>query len=84
MASIPLTLSSDDAVEAGILGALPPNGRCPESKRNPREDEDQMLRRENVRLSAQLQPAKIIIDVHNKVADLLGRTLLTLGPEEKS
>jgi transposase-like protein len=56
----------------GILKGLTPNKRGPQSKRNPQEDELQLLRRQNQRLSEELRKAEIIIDVQKKVGALLG------------
>jgi transposase len=56
----------------GILKGLTPNKRGPKSKRNPQEEELQLLRRQNQRLSEELRKAEIIIDVQKKVGALLG------------
>src|SRR5258705_868290 len=58
----------------GILEALTPRRRGPKSKRNPLEEENQKLRRQNARLSEDLRKAHIIIDVQKKVAALLRDT----------
>jgi transposase len=68
----------------GILEALTPQKRGPKSKRNPLEEENQKLRRQNVRLSEDLRKAHIIIDVQKKVAALLGHPIPEPDPEEKS
>src|SRR5213595_1011062 len=68
----------------GILEALTPQKRGPKSKRNPMEEEDQKLRRQNARLSEDLRKAHIIIDVQKKVAALLGNPIPEQDPEEKS
>jgi transposase len=65
----------------GILKGLTPDKRGPKSKRNPQEEELQLLRRQNRRLSEELRKAEIIIDVQKKVGALLGWPLPT---EEKS
>jgi cell shape-determining protein MreC len=58
--------------------------RRPKSKRNPLEEENQKLRRQNARLSEDLRKAQIIIDVQKKVAALLGNPIPEPDPEEKS
>jgi transposase-like protein len=68
----------------GILEALTPQKRGPKSKRDPLEEENQKLRRQNVRLSEDLRKAHIIIDVQKKVAALLGHPIADQDPEEKS
>jgi transposase len=70
----------------GILEALTPRKRGPKSKRNPLEEENQKLRRQNARLSEDLRKAHIIIDVQKKVAALLGHPIPEpdSNPEEKS
>jgi transposase len=56
----------------GILKGLTPNKRGPKSKRDPQQEELQLLRRHNQRLSEELRKAEIIIDVQKKVGALLG------------
>jgi transposase len=68
----------------GILEALTPQKRGPKSKRNPLEEENQKLRRQNARLTEDLRKAQIIIDVQKKVAALLGNPIPEQDPEEKS
>ena len=68
----------------GILEALTPQKRGPKSKRNPLEEENQKLRRQNARLAEDLRKAHIIIDVQKKVAALLGRPIPEPDPEENS
>ena len=68
----------------GILEALTPQKRGPKSKRNPMEEENQKLRRQNARLTEDLRKAHIIIDVQKKVAALLGHPIPEQDPEEKS
>lgn len=58
---------------AGILHALTPQKRGPKSKRTPLDEENDKLRRENLRLSEDLRKAQIVIDIQKKVAALLGR-----------
>jgi len=69
--------------EDGSLRALTPKRRGPKVKRNPLEEENQKLQKENQRLSDRLRTAEIIIDVQKKMAALLGRPILPLEPEEK-
>jgi transposase-like protein len=68
----------------GILEALTPQKRGPKSKRNPLEEENQKLRRQNARLSEDLRKAHIIIDVQKKVAALLGHAIPEPDMEEES
>ena len=68
----------------GILEALTPQKRGPKSKRDPLEEENQKLRRQNARLTEDLRKAHIIIDVQKKVAALLGNPIPEQDPEEKS
>lgn len=70
----------------GILEALTPRKRGPKSQRNPMEEENQKLRRQNARLTEDLRKAHLIIDVQKKVAALLGNPIPEPDPdpEEKS
>ena len=68
----------------GILEALTPQKRGPKSKRNPLEEENQRLQRQNARLTEDLRKAHIIIDVQKKVAALLGHPISEQDPEEVS
>src|SRR5882724_1724612 len=68
----------------GILEALTPRKRGPKSTRNPMDEENQKLRRQNARLAEDLRKAHIIIDVQKKVAALLGNPIAEPDPEEKS
>src|SRR5437588_6160275 len=65
----------------GILEALTPQKRGPKSKRNPLEEENLKLQRQNARLTADLRKAHIIIDVQKKVAALLGHPIPDQDPE---
>jgi transposase len=69
---------------SGILEALTPQKRGPKSKRNPLEEENLKLQRQNARLTEELRKAHIIIDVQKKVAALLGRPIPEPDPEENS
>jgi transposase len=69
---------------AGILEALTPQKRGPKSKRNPLQEENLKLQRQNARLTEELRKAHIIIDVQKKVAALLGRPIPEPDPEENS
>lgn len=69
--------------QAGILKGLAPHKRGPKSKRSPQEEEIQILRRENQRLTEELRKAEIVIDVQKKVGALLGWPLAKADPEEK-
>ena len=50
----------------GILEALTPQKRGPKSKRNPLQEENLKLQRQNARLTEDLRKAHIIIDVQKK------------------
>lgn len=68
----------------GIREALTPRKRGPKSKRNPLQEENLKLQRQNARLTEDLRKAHIIIDVQKKVAALLGRPIPEADPEENS
>src|ERR1019366_7074717 len=68
----------------GILEALTPQKRGPKSKRNPMEEENQKLRRQNARLAEDLRKVHLIIDVQKKVAALLGHPIPEQDPEQES
>jgi transposase len=68
----------------GILEALTPQKRGPKSRRNPLQEENLKLQRQNARLTEELRKAHIIIDVQKKVAALLGRPIPEQDPEENS
>ncbi len=68
--------------DMGILEALTPQKRGPKSKRNPLEEENQKLRRQNARLAEGLRKAELIIEVQKKVAALLGHPIPEQDPEE--
>jgi transposase len=69
--------------QAGILKGLTPLKRGPKSKRNPLDEDNQKLRRENQRLTEELRKAAIVIDVQKKVGALLGWPLPKADPEEQ-
>ena len=66
------------------MQSLTPQKRGPKSKRNPLDDENQKLQRENQNLREELRKAEIVIDVQKKVAALLGRPLCTMEREPQS
>ena len=69
--------------QTGILKGLAPHKRGPKPKRNPQEEENQKLLRENQRLTEELRKAEIVIDVPKKVGALLGWPLPKADPEEQ-
>jgi transposase-like protein len=58
--------------EAVVRQALTPQKRGPKSKRDPVQEENQKLQKENARLTEELRKAAIVIDVQKKVGALLG------------
>ncbi|MBI5854277.1 MAG: transposase [Nitrospirae bacterium] len=65
----------------GVLSALTPQKRGRKaSARHPLRAENEILRKENARLSTRLKQAELIIDVQKKVSEILGLPLET--PEE--
>ena len=68
---------------SGIRNALAPQKRGPKSKRDPVQEENQKLHKENQRLTEQLRKAEIVIDVQKKVGALLGWPIATSGPDGK-
>jgi hypothetical protein len=62
---------------------LAPQRRGPKSKRDPVQEENQKLHRDNLRLTEQLRRAEIVIDVQKKVAALLGWPIATPEQEPK-
>ena len=65
----------------GVLSALTPQKRGRKaSARHPLRAENEILRKENARLSTRLKQAELIIDVQKKVSEILGIPLET--PEE--
>ena len=63
--------------DAVLHQALAPQKRGPKSKRDPFQEENQKLLKENARLTEQLRKAAIIIDVQKKLGTLLGWPLPT-------
>lgn len=59
--------------EAGQLAGLTPRKRGPKS--NPEAEEVSRLRRENARLTRQLEKAELIIEAQKKLSEILGITL---------
>jgi transposase-like protein len=68
--------------QTGILKGLTPHKRGPKSKRNPQDEENQRLRKDNQRLTEQLRKAEIVIDIQKKVGALLGWPLPKADREE--
>lgn len=57
--------------EGGLAGLTPKRrGRKPKAK-NPLADENERLRRENLRMKEKLRQAELIIDVQKKVSEML-------------
>jgi len=63
--------------------ALAPQKRGPKSRRDPVQEENQKLHKENQRLTEQLRKAEIVIDVQKKVGALLGWPIPTTDPDGK-
>jgi len=59
--------------EAGQIAGLTPQKRGPKS--NPEMEEVNRLRRENARLTRQLEKAELIIEAQKKLSEILGITL---------
>ena len=59
--------------EAGQLMGLAPQKRGPKS--NPEAEEVRRLRRQNARLTRQLEKAELIIEAQKKLSEILGITL---------
>ena len=68
-------------VQTGIRQALTPQKRGPKSQRDPLQEENQKLQKENARLVEELRKAAIVIDVQKKVGALLGWPIPALGPD---
>jgi transposase-like protein len=66
----------------GIKKGLTPRARGPKPDATASAKENQLLRRQNERLTEQLRKAEIIIDVQKKVATLLGLTLAEPDPKD--
>lgn len=69
--------------EAGVLQALAPRKRGPQSKRDPVQEEIEKLQKDNARLTEQLRKAEIVIDVQKKVGALLGWPTPAQDPDGK-
>ena len=69
--------------EAVVGHALAPQKRGPKSKRDPFQEENQKLQKENARLTEELRKAAIVIDVQKKVGALLGWPIPTCDLQEK-
>ena len=71
--------------DSGALGALAPAKRGPKAAaRNPLAAELAQAKRENARLGRRLEQAEAIIEIHKKVAALLGIPLATPDSNDKS
>ncbi len=67
----------------GVLAGLRPKRRGRKAKSNsPLADENKRLQRENRRLTEQLRQAELIIDVQEKVSEMLNIPLKSLDGEE--
>ena len=69
--------------ETVVRKALTPQKRGPKSKRDPLQEENQKLLKENARLTEQLRKAEIVIDVQKKVGALLGWPIPPQDPDGK-
>ena len=69
--------------EAVVRHALTPQKRGPKFKRDPVQEENQKLLKQNARLTEQLRKAEIVIDVQKKVGALLGWPILVPDPDGK-
>ena len=69
--------------EAVVRQALAPQKRGPKSKRDPFQEENQKLLKQNARLTEQLRKAEIVIDVQKKVGALLGWPIPLPDPDGK-
>jgi transposase-like protein len=69
----------------GVLSALTPQKRGRKaSARHPLRAENEILRKENARLSTRLKQAELIIDVQKKGSEILGIPLETLEEGERT
>jgi len=69
--------------DAGALAGLAPRRRGRKAKpKNPLNNENEQLRRENQRLKEQLRQAALIIDVQKKVSEMLNIPLKTPNGDE--
>jgi transposase-like protein len=69
--------------DAGALAGLAPRRRGRKARpKNPLNDENERLRRENQRLKEQLRQAELIIDVQKKVSEMLNIPLKTPNGDE--
>jgi|ERR1039457_146139 transposase-like protein len=69
--------------DEGTLAALKPKKRGRKAALpNPLANENERLRKENVRLTKRLNHAELIIDVQKKISQILGITLDTLPENE--
>ena len=70
-------------MQTGIRQALTPQKRGPKSQRDPLQEENQKLQKENARLVEELRKAAIVIDVQKKVGALLGWPIPAPDPDGK-
>lgn len=71
--------------DAGTLALLPTKKRGPKPTKDPKDKENERLRRRVAQLEHRLETAELIITVQKKVSQLLGITLPTADePSEKS
>ena len=69
--------------DEGALAGLAPRRRGRKARpKNPLNDENERLRRENQRLKEQLRQAELIIDVQKKVSEMLNIPLKTPNGDE--
>lgn len=69
--------------ERGALAGLTPKKRGRKAApKNPLADENELLRRQNAQLQAELDKAKVIIDVQKKLSSLLGIPMTEEPPEK--
>jgi transposase-like protein len=68
---------------SGVRKALAPQKRGPKSKRDPIQEANQKLQKDNARLTEQLRKAEIVIEVQKKVGALLGWPIPPTDPNER-
>lgn len=70
--------------ENGTLATVAPKKRGRKPTKDPKDKENEQLRRRVAQLEHKLETAELIIDVQKKVSQLLGIQLSTLEEPEKS